>query len=603
MNRFRLILTITLSILSCTCWSQDKSYIDSLKAVLIEQPENLIVLNDLAYEYTYKDLDSARVLLLKAIEINENDSLQLGISKETLAIVDEIQGNISDALVLHFESIEIFEQINSPKHLAWAYNGVGALHYQQYDYDQALTYFLKSMNIRTQLNNPEEVAKSKINIALIFNKTEQYDSSLFYLHSSLAPFVESADQLMESIVYLNLGSTFSYMEEFDSAEYYFNKSEAIQKKIGDHEGLGVLYRKLGELYSEKNELLKALDYYTLSLEYIQKLGDIGRFIETKQAQYLVYETMKDYENAYRLQSEYLILRDSLINIKNKETINEYNAKYEAEQKERVITELELEQKSAALALANSQNQRNVFVSGFTILIIFAGFLYQRYTSKKKTSELLTNKNIEITHALEDRETLLKEIHHRVKNNLQVISSLLNLQAGSLDDEAAIDAVKEGQNRVKSMALIHQRLYSADDIRGVDIHDYIENLVSELFTAFGTDRDRVESSVSAHKIKMDIDTVIPLGLILNELITNCLKYAFGGIEHGRLDIEIKEIDDILQVMVRDNGVGMDEETMRNSNSFGWKMIKSLSRKLKAEIIVKNENGTIVYLNLSRYKLVV
>lgn len=600
---YRFLLTLTLFLIGFNCRSQDEHYIDSLKNLLIKEPDNLKILNDLAYEYTYKDLDSARTLLLRAMEINENDSLQLGISKETLAIVDEIQGNISDALVLHFESIDIFEQINSPKHLAWAYNGVGALHYQQYDYDQALTYFLKSMDIRRQLNNPEEVAKSMINIALIFNKTEQYDSSLFYLHSSLAPFVDSADQLMESIVYLNLGSTFSYMQTFDSAKYYFNKSETIQKKIGDHEGLGVLYRKLGELYSEENEPLKALDYYTLSLEYVKKLGDIGRFIETKQAQYLVYEAMKDYKNAYRIQSEYLILRDSLINIKNKETINEYNAKYESEQKERVITELELEQKSAALALANSQNQRNVFISGFAILIILIGFLYQRYTTKRKTSELLTEKNIEITNALEDRETLLKEIHHRVKNNLQVISSLLNLQAGSLDDEAAIDAVKEGQNRVKSMALIHQKLYSTDDIRGVDIQDYLENLVSELFSAFGVDREQIESKVSTQNLKLDIDTVIPLGLILNELITNSLKYAFEDTKHGLLVIDIAEVDNKLLVTVRDNGKGMDEETVKNSNSFGWKMIKSLSRKLKAEINVKNEQGTTVYLTLSRYKLVV
>ncbi|UXX80229.1 tetratricopeptide repeat protein [Reichenbachiella carrageenanivorans] len=576
---------------------------DSLKAILVEEPENLVALNDLAFAYTYTNLDSARALLLQAIEINENDSLQLGISKETLAIVDEIQGNISSALTLHFESIKIFEQISSSKHLAWAYNGMGALHYQQYDYDQALFYFLKSMDIRTQLNNPTEVAKSMVNIALIFNKTEQYDSSLFYLHSSLAPFVDNTDQLMESIVYLNLGSTFSYMEQFDSAEYYFNKSETIQKKIGDHEGLGVLYRKLGELYSEKKDLLKALDYYTLSLEYVQKLGDIGRFIETKQAQYLVYEAMGDFQNAYQIQSEYLILRDSLINIKNKEIINEYNIKYETEQKERTITELELEQKNAALAFANSQNQRNIFIFGFAILIIFIRFLYHRYTTKKKTSELLSEKNVEITKALEDREILLKEIHHRVKNNLQVISSLLNLQAGSLDDDVAKDAVREGQSRVKSMALIHQKLYSADDVRGVDVQDYLENLSAELFRAFGVDEEKVNWAIDAAGLKMDIDTVIPLGLIINELITNSIKYAFQDVEHGLLNISLEETGETMHVMVKDNGIGMDEDALKSSNSFGWKMIKSLSRKLKAEINVKNEQGTTVYLTLSRYKLVV
>ncbi|MEP2026491.1 MAG: tetratricopeptide repeat protein [Reichenbachiella sp.] len=575
---------------------------DSLKTTLKEDPDNLIALNDLAFEYTYTNLDSARILLLHAIEVNNGDSLQLGMSMETLAIVYGIQGDIASAISHHSKSIEIFERIESPSYLAWAYNDLGALYYQQYDYDQALTYFLKAMNLRKEVQNPAELAKSKINIALIFNKTEQYDSALSYLQSSLQPFIDEPDPLMQSIVYLNMGSTFVYLSQFDSAEYFYKKTEIIQKRIEDQEGLGILYRKYGELYSQKNEPLKALEYYDLSLSNVLNRGDMGRIIETKQAQYLLYEKMGDYQNAYQIQSDYLTFRDSLINIKNKEIINEYNTKYETEQKVRTIAELELEQKNAALALANSQNQRNIFISGVAILMIFIGFLYQRYSTKKKTSELLTEKNSEITSALEDREVLLKEIHHRVKNNLQVISSLLNLQAGSLDDDAAKDAVREGQSRVKSMALIHQKLYSADDVRGVDIQDYLVNLSSELFRAFGVDEEKVTWNIDASGLKMDIDTVIPLGLIINELITNSIKYAFQGAENGLLDISLKEINGILNVSVIDNGVGMNEEALKTSNSFGWKMIKSLSRKLKAEIEVKNEQGTAVYLTLSRYKLV-
>lgn len=603
MIKFRLLFVFILLATQLICLGQDKHFMDSLKAILVEEPENLVALNDLAFEYTYTNLDSARVLLLRAIEVNDGDSLQLGMSIETLAIVDGIQGDIPSAISHHAESIEIFERIESPTYLAWAYNDLGALYYQQYDYDQALSYFLKAMNLRKEVQNPAELAKSKINIALIFNKTEQHDSALFYLQSSLQPFIDEPDPLMESIVYLNLGSTFVYLSLFDSAEFFYNKTEVIQKRIEDQEGLGILYRKFGELYSQKNEPIKALEYYDLSLSNVLKRGDMGRIIETKQAQYLLYEKIGDYQSAYRIQSDYLTFRDSLINIKNKEIINEYNAKYETEQKVRTIAELELEQKNAALALANSQNQRNVFISGFIILIIFIGFLYHRYTTKKKNSELLTQKNSEITSALEDREILLKEIHHRVKNNLQVISSLLNLQAGSLNDDAAKDAVREGQTRVKSMALIHQKLYSADDVRGVDIQDYLENLSTELFHAFGIDEDKVNWTIDAAGLKMDIDTVIPLGLIINELITNSIKYAFQDVEHGLLNISLKENGATMNVTVKDNGVGMDEDAMKASNSFGWKMIKSLSRKLKAEINVKNEQGTTVYLTLSRYKLVV
>ena len=233
-------------------------------------------------------------------------------------------------------------------------------------------------------------------------------------------------------------------------------------------------------------------------------------------------------------------------------------------------------------------------------MIGSGFLYYRYFNKKKTSDLLAVKNAQITASLEERETLLKEIHHRVKNNLQVISSLLKLQAGSLEDEAAVDAVKEGQHRVKSMALIHQKLYSAEDIRGVDVQDYFENLIDELKQAFGA--TEVRSEVNTSGLKMDIDTVIPLGLIMNELITNAFKYAFDDLENGRLDLSIVEGGDQLMVILKDNGKGLDQSTIEASNSFGWKMIRSLSRKLKAEIEVVNNQGTTITLSLSRYKLV-
>jgi two-component sensor histidine kinase len=163
-------------------------------------------------------------------------------------------------------------------------------------------------------------------------------------------------------------------------------------------------------------------------------------------------------------------------------------------------------------------------------------------------------------------------------------------------------VKEGQNRVKSMALIHQRLYSADDIRGVDVQDYLENLTSELFTAFGVDNEKIIYQLESQGIKLDIDTIIPLGLILNELITNTLKYAFQKSEEGLLQIKIQEIDNKLQVIVQDDGIGMDEAAIESSNSFGWKMINSLGRKLKAEIKVINEGGTTVLLTLNRYKLI-
>ena len=262
--------------------------------------------------------------------------------------------------------------------------------------------------------------------------------------------------------------------------------------------------------------------------------------------------------------------------------------YEKEKRELEIEKLSTEAELRSLAFDQKNRQQRALIVLFVLILLVAILIFVLYRQNKKS--------------LSERETLLREIHHRVKNNLQVISSLLNLQAGSLDDDAAKEAVREGQSRVKSMALIHQKLYSTDDVRGVDVQDYLENLSLELFKVFGVDEEKVKWNIDASGLKMDIDTVIPLGLIINELITNSIKYAFQNVEHGLLEISLKENGENLNVSVKDNGTGMDEEAMKTSNSFGWKMIKSLSRKLKAEIIIDSASGTNVKLIISRYKLV-
>ncbi|MEQ9006833.1 MAG: sensor histidine kinase, partial [Ekhidna sp.] len=262
--------------------------------------------------------------------------------------------------------------------------------------------------------------------------------------------------------------------------------------------------------------------------------------------------------------------------------------YQKEKRELEIENLNAENQVQNLKIEKSQKDRNVLILLSILVFGIALLLFRLFRIKQKS--------------LNERDVLLKEIHHRVKNNLQVISSLLNLQADSLESDIAKDAVKEGQHRVKSMALIHQKLYSTEDVRGVDVQDYLENLTGELFKAFGVDQEKVNWEINTNALKLDIDTIIPLGLIINELITNSIKYAFKETDKGLLKIEMKEDGENLKVVIADNGKGMDEDGIQESNAFGWKMIQSLSRKLKAKIQVNSDKGTCVNLTLSRYKLV-
>jgi two-component sensor histidine kinase len=182
---------------------------------------------------------------------------------------------------------------------------------------------------------------------------------------------------------------------------------------------------------------------------------------------------------------------------------------------------------------------------------------------------------------EEKEFLIKEIHHRVKNNLQVLSSLLYLQSRHIKDNAALDAVREGQNRVEAIGLIHQKLYMGDNLSAVEMQDYLYNLGDTLLDAFGLDDDRVKINYQVEPLLLDVDTAIPLGLIINELVTNSLKYAFPADRHGTVDIALwKNGAGKLCLKVADDGVGKaGAPEPKNSTSFGTNLVNILSKKLK------------------------
>ncbi|MBC7874400.1 MAG: sensor histidine kinase, partial [Ferruginibacter sp.] len=206
-------------------------------------------------------------------------------------------------------------------------------------------------------------------------------------------------------------------------------------------------------------------------------------------------------------------------------------------------------------------------------------------------------------ALKEKETLLREIHHRVKNNLQIISGLLNLQSRQIENPEAQEAVREGRNRVKSMALIHQKLYQQDNLTGVSMKEYLEDLVSSIQQTFKDKQTTITATIECGNLNLDVDTAIPLGLIINELITNCYKYAFTGRNNGHIVIRLDEHATKLLLEVRDNGIGLPEGfDMNTSRSFGMKLIQSLSAKLEATREALTDNGTVFKLSITNYKAV-
>jgi two-component sensor histidine kinase len=201
----------------------------------------------------------------------------------------------------------------------------------------------------------------------------------------------------------------------------------------------------------------------------------------------------------------------------------------------------------------------------------------------------------------EKEVLLQEIHHRVKNNLQVISGLLDLQSYHITDAKSKEIYKESQNRVITMALIHEELYQARDLARVDYGIYIRNLAGNLFKSYAVDPEKVKLELDVEDVQLVVDTAIPCGLIINELVSNALKHAFPGDREGKVQIIFKLPDDgRYHLEVRDNGVGIPGDfDMVKTPSLGLHLVTVLVSQLAGDMEIKTEEGTSFIIDFAEY----
>lgn len=592
--------------------------IDPKKAVLYGEealllcnkfPNELLqakVFNNLAQAYDLQhEFYKSRALLHKAIYINvkHNDQVGLGNAQNNMALSYYLEGLFDSALFWHFRALETRTKIGNPLQVADSYNNIGILYSLTKNYSNSIYYLKEALNIYTAKKDTNDLANIYSNMADVYQRQEKYDSAIYFLNKSIFYSEKASSPNLIRNAYLNMGFCYNGKNEYNLSLSYFNKISITPNIEKDVTVYSYLLVGLAEAYLGKKEYKVAIQHARQGLQ-LPSVGDNNR-IEINSYFYKIlseaYEYSGDSGKALHYYKAYKEAADSLKAEENIRNLNDLSAKYESKQKDQQIEILNKDNKLKSLALKDKKNIIIFYSIGLISLVFGLGSILLLYFNKEKLNHELAQKNRIISQSLADKDILLKEIHHRVKNNLQVISSLLNLQSKTIQDEKALLAIKEARDRVKAMALIHQNLYVEGTMAGIDMRDYIEKLINSLFSSYQINDANVQLLMEIDPIQLEIDHLIPLGLILNELISNALKYAFEGKNAGKLQVSLHTWQDKLILQVKDDGIGIAPGAEAKSlNTMGYQLIDSFMKKLKAELYIDGTNGTTITLIIPSYQ---
>ena len=388
------------------------------------------------------------------------------------------------------------------------------------------------------------------------------------------------------------GDAYDELKMYDLAEKSYVEMIRLGNQLTDELSFadkGYANSNMGSFYFRRGNYKKALFFLEIALKNYESHGEAPF---TRNSHLWLFKTdsaLGDYIGSIRHLQASNRLGDSIFKIARNRQIEELQIKYETEKKDNNIRLLEGKEKLTQAQLQNAKNTRNWIIAGATMLLIIAGLLYRLASLRKKNNKIIKSKNDQLQHLLTEKEWLVKEIHHRVKNNLHTVIGLLNSQAAYLQGDA-LEANEISKHRIFAMSLIHQQLYNAEDIKTIDMSVYLPELLDYLKESFSTARN-ILFRHEIESLKLEAGQAIPVALIVNEAVTNSIKYAFPNNKEGIISVSLQRASDEVKLIIADDGIGIDPAILKaGSTSLGLKLMNGLSEDIDGKLNIINENGT-------------
>ena len=599
----------------------DASYLDELEegyASIKVDTLKFAALNDLAYYTHTRDLKKSLELTRKGLEMVRASKNQLWEGRFQIT---------EGAILLRMEKLDTAllilndaEQKVLKKDLPFLYTQLGYVYERRGNILKAADYAFECKRIGIELNDYRAIAQSYSDLSNLYWKFADFEKGLELGLKSVGHFEKRTlkDMDYDFVLYV-VGNNLLNLQKYQEALMYFKQAISIGEQYGFYNNLSDIYISLVDLYTELNQYEEAelagqkaikyanlIDNDFLLMRSWLAMGRLNLFQgKYKEAIFLLQHSLEvatpefgdkfflsqlhyrlgkayhgnhNYKDAIEAFSVYDSLKRQVFddNSKQRMALTEYE--FDLEAKESTIVGMEQRIKKQ-----NSTQSLITIIAGLLFLLLLV--LYVTYQNNKKKNILLESQN-------EEKEFLLKEIHHRVKNNLGIVSSLLDLQADKIKDPKIIAAIEESRNRVYSMSMIHQKLYQGTNLSTIEMKEYLIDLSKHILDSYGSEQN-VDFIYELEDMQLDVDSAIPIGLIVNELLTNSFKHAFPEEGKGHIQITCQYLaKDRILLEVADNGIGLlefDKEDDQGSG-FGTQLIDLLIQQLDGSIMTINGEGT-------------
>lgn len=533
-------------------------------------------------------LDSASVFFNKAVAgyIATGNKRGQATTEFKIAWVYKKKGELDKAMQADLKASALMEALGDKQGMADAYGRVSEDLTRQGRLTEAMTYAQNAIDIceKNHLENELVYALTYAGGTAIEGGHNQEAYGYFNRALELAR-TQNFSEVTLCDFLNNRGNALKRLGRYNEAVNDYKDALIIAKKTNYANAVSATIANLGEVNLLLGKYKEALPYQLETVRLQESDSDLSNIIENYIHVSTIYEHLGDYKSALSYQKKALLIRDSIASVKSDRAMSQLLTQYETKKKEATI---EAQKKQIS-------QQKEIQWLGGGVVLLLAGLLifsFISYRNRSKSNRLLAAKNAE-------NELLLKEIHHRVKNNLEVVSSLLALQSAQIDDPDIKDAMQESQNRVQSIGIVHQKLYQGKNLGAIEMKDYFLNLSESILDSFGAE-ERVNIELAMEKLDLDIDTAVPLGLIVNELLTNTLKYAFPNGSDGKVSIKLEKIkDNILRLEVSDNGVGKSGAT--HGTGFGSQLIALLTSQLNGKMREEVTHGTRIFFDFKMNKV--